>query len=215
MSRNVFQNVPTVGVEDGSFQKGITRKTVLAAVLLRGVTIESVKITGITVDGLDATRKLAEILSELEFAALLLAGVSFAGFNVIDPSIIHGKFEKPVIIISQTKPDNKAVKQALQRHFEDWEIRWGVFEKLGAIHKITVLTGEPPVYVETVGVGVKWAGNLIRALSVCSRVPEPIRIARLIARGLSQPKGRTVTSNVWRFTTGTFPGVGTSPSLLI
>lgn len=175
----------TVGVEDGSFLKGITRKALLATVLLRGVKVENVKITEITVDGLDATKKLVAILSRWKFAAILLAGVSFAGFNVIDPLVIHEKFEKPVIIISRTKPNNKAVKQALQQHFEDWKIRWEVIEKLGPVHKINVLSGEPPLYVETVGVGVKWAGNLIRALAVLSRVPEPIRVARLIARGLS------------------------------
>lgn len=185
MSQNAFQNISIVGVEDGSFQKGTTQKTILVAVLLRGVAIENVKIAEITVDGLDATEKLAEILNNLDFVAVMLAGVSFAGFNVIDPTVIHERFGKPVIIVARTKPDNKAVKQALQRHFEDWKIRWKVFEKLGSIHRIVVLIGEPPVYVETVGVGVKWACDIIRALAVDSRVPEPIRVGRLIARGLS------------------------------
>ena len=185
MRQNAFQNISIVGVEDGSFQKGTTQKALLVAVLLRGIAIENVKITEITVDGLDATEKLAAILSDLDFVAVMLAGVSFAGFNVIDPTVIQEKFAKPVIIVSRTKPDNKAVKQALQRHFEDWEIRWEVFEKLGSVHRIVALIGESPVYVETVGVGVKRACNIIRALSVGCRVPEPIRVARLIARGLS------------------------------
>lgn len=177
--------MPIVGVEDGSFQKGVTRKALLSAVLFRGMEIENVKVTKITVDGRDATKKLAEVLNKWEFAAVLLAGVSFAGFNIIDPTMIHEKFGKPVIIMSRIKPDNKAVKMALQRHFEDWKLRWEVFGRLGLVHRIVVLAGEPPVYVETVGVDIKWACNLVRALSVCSRVPEPIRVARLIARGLS------------------------------
>jgi len=185
MSRIAFQKVPVVGVEDGSFQKGITRKAVLVAVLLRGLKIENVKITKITVDGLDATKKLAEILSEWRFAAVLLAGVSFGGFNVIDPAVILGKFEKPVIIISRTRPDNEAVKRALQNHFEDWKTRWRVFEKLGSVYTVAVLVDEPPIYFETVGAGVEWTRNLIQAMSVCGRVPEPVRVARLIARGLS------------------------------
>jgi len=185
MSRNAFRNLPIVGVEDGSFQKGITQRALLAAVLFRGLDIENVKFTKITVDGLDATKKLSELLSEWEFAAVLLAGVSFAGFNIIDPTVIHEKFEKPVIIVTRTKPDNKAVHRALQRHFKDWRIRWKVFEKLGSFHKVAVLADEPPIYVETIGVDVKWARTLIRALAVCGRVPEPIRVARLIARGLS------------------------------
>ncbi|MGC9345631.1 MAG: DUF99 family protein [Candidatus Bathyarchaeales archaeon] len=174
-----------MGVEDGSFQKGITPKALLVAVLFKGLEIEDVKIVRITVDGLDATEKLVKILREWKFEAIMLAGISFAGFNVVDPTIIHKQFEKPVIVISRTKPNNKAVKQALQRHFEDWRVRWDVFEKLGLIHKVVASTGGPPVYVETVGVSAEWAGNLIRALSVYSRIPEPIRVARLIARGLS------------------------------
>ncbi len=185
MSRSAFRNAPVVGVEDGSFQKGITPKALLAAVLFKELKIERVQITKITVDGLDATQKLVKTLRPWRFRAVILGGVSFAGFNVIDPTIVYEEFGKPVIVISRTKPDNKAVKRALQCHFEDWQIRWAVFEKVGLIHKVLVLASEPPVYVETVGAPIKWAVQLIRALSVCSRIPEPIRIARLIARGLS------------------------------
>jgi hypothetical protein len=175
----------TVGVEDGRFQKGVTQEALLAAVLLREDNIENVKITRITVDGLDATKKLAEVLKGWEFEVIMLAGVSFAGFNLIDPTIIYGKFKKPLIIISRTKPDNRAVKQALKTHFEDWEIRWKVFQRLGPVHRIVTRSDEAPLYVETVGARVKWASTVVRALCFCSRVPEPIRAARLIARGLS------------------------------
>jgi len=185
MKLGAFRNMPIVGVEDGSFQKGVTKRAILAAVLLRELKIEIIKITKITVDGLDATEKLAEILDQWRFAAVLLAGISVAGFNIIDPTVIHEKFEEPVIVVSRTKPDNKAVKRALQKHFEDWKMRWGIFEKLGSFQKVIVLADEPPIYVETVGTSVKWARSIIRDLSVCSRIPEPIRVARLIARGLS------------------------------
>jgi hypothetical protein len=177
--------LPIVGVEDGSFQKGITQRVPLAVILFRGLEIENINITKIAVDGLDATEKLVEILNGWEFAAVILAGVSFAGFNIIDPTVIHEKFEKPVIIVTRTKPNNKAVHRALQRHFKEWRMRWKVFEKLGSFHKVVVLADEPPIYVETIGVNVEWARKLIRTLAVCGRVPEPIRVARLIARGLS------------------------------
>ncbi|MGQ9529951.1 MAG: endonuclease dU [Candidatus Bathycorpusculaceae bacterium] len=175
----------TVGVEDGSFRKGITQKALLAAVLVRGTKIENVKIIKITVDGLDATEKLANLLKEWEFDGIMLAGVSFAGFNLIDPIVMYEEFQKPITIISRTRPNNKAVKRALERHFEDWEIRWRVFQKLGPVYKIFVQEGEAPLYIETVGASVKWASEMVRAFSFCGRVPEPIRVARLIARGLS------------------------------
>ncbi|MGB9683404.1 MAG: DUF99 family protein [Candidatus Bathyarchaeales archaeon] len=185
MSRNVFQGMRVVGIEDGSFRKGITNRALLAAVLLKKLEIEGVKFAEITVDGLDATNKAVEILREWNFDAVMLAGVSFAGFNVINPTVLHEKFQKPVVVVSRTKPDNRAVKRALIQHFTDWKIRWDVFEKLGAIHRVHVTAGEPPLYVETVGKDIKWAAFLIKSLVTCSRVPEPIRVAKLIARGLS------------------------------
>jgi len=185
MNKNAFQRMRVVGVEDGSFQKGIDHEALLAAVLLKGLEIESVKLVKIAVDGLDATEKFVKILRAWKFEAVMLAGVSFAGFNLINPTTLYEEFEKPVVIISRSKPNNKAVKRALQRHFGDWQVRWSIFEKLGLIHRITVLPGEPPVYVETLGADIPWASSLIKALSVCGRIPEPIRVARLIARGLS------------------------------
>jgi endonuclease V-like protein UPF0215 family len=183
MNRNAFRNMPIVGVEDGSFQKGVTRRTLLVAVLFKGSKIEDVKAAKITVDGLDATARLLEMLDEWEFAAILLAGVSFAGFNIIDPATIRERSKKPVIVVTRTKPDNKAVRRALQRHFRDWRMRWGVFRK-SSFREMVSLGDAPPIYVETIGGDDKWTFNLIHALSVC-RIPEPIRIARLIARGLS------------------------------
>jgi hypothetical protein len=185
MRRNAFQNLPIVGVEDGSFQKGTTQRAILAIVLFKGLKIQNIKITKIAVDGLDATEKLAEVLNEWKFAAVMLPSISFAGFNIIDPTATRKKFEQPIIIVTRTKPDNKAVRHALKIHFKDWRIRWKVFEKLGSFHKVAALADQPPVYVETVGVDIKWACNLIQSLSVYCRVPEPIRVARLIARGIS------------------------------
>ncbi len=185
MRRDAFRDMLVVGVEDGSFQKGITRKALLAVVLFKGLHIEDVRTANISVDGLDATKKLVGILNEWRFTTVLLAGISFAGFNVIDPTAIYESFKKPVIVITRTKPNSKTVKQALKRHFTDWETRWNTFAKLNQFHKILPLVGGRPIYIEILGANIKCTHNLIRALSVRSRVPEPIRVARLVARGLS------------------------------
>ncbi|MEM2936993.1 MAG: DUF99 family protein [Candidatus Bathyarchaeia archaeon] len=174
-----------VGVEDGSFKKGVTKNALVATVLLKGLEIKDVKFVKVKVDGLDATEKVVKALKKWDFEAVMLAGVSFAGFNLIDPTVLFNKFEKPVIVISRTKPDNKAVRRALLRHFKDWQIRWKVLKKLGPFQKVNVLAEEPPLYIETIGADAQWAKCLIKSLAACGRVPEPIRVARLIARGLS------------------------------
>ena len=174
-----------VGIDDGSFKKGVTEKALLVAVLFKGLEIAQVKFTKIIVDGLDATEKAVEALNEWNFEAIVLAGVSFAGFNVINPLILYEKFGSPVIIVARTKPDNKAVKQALFRHFKDWEKRWEIFKKIGPVRQVKVFPDAPPIYIEIVGAKVDWAACLIKSLAVCSRIPEPVRVAKLIARGLS------------------------------
>lgn len=70
-------------------------------------------------DGLDASNKLIIMLRQCVFDAVMLAGVSLAGFNLVEPTLVFEEFGKPIIVISRTKPDNIAVKNALFRHFED------------------------------------------------------------------------------------------------
>jgi len=120
----------------------------------------------VTIDGLDATEKLVSMLRRWSFDAVMLAGVSFAGFNLVDPTVVFEEFNKPVIVISRTKPNNIAVKNALRQHFEDWRVRWGVFEKLGPVWEVVSMPKEPPVYVEVVGAELDWASGLIRGVSL-------------------------------------------------
>jgi endonuclease V-like protein UPF0215 family len=174
-----------VGVEDGSFQKNVTKKALLVAVLVTGSKIEQAKAFNVTVDGLDATERLSANIRDWTFDVLLLSGVSFAGFNLIDPMKVFEAFGKPIIIVSKIKPNNKTVKRALRAHFEDWETRWAIFEKLGPVHETVTLFRKRPVYLEAVYADVEWAAQLICALAFWSRLPEPLRVARLIARGLS------------------------------
>jgi len=189
MSLNVWREFRVVGVEDGGFSKGPrdygTQKALFVCVLLRGIWIDDFQADKITVDGLDATEKLIFMLRRWSFDAVMLAGVSFAGFNLVDPTFVSEEFNKSVIVISRTKPSNIAVKNALRQHFEDWRIRWGVFEKLGPVWEVVSMPNEPPVYVEVIGAELDWASKLIRATSACCRIPEPIRVARLVARGLT------------------------------
>jgi len=190
MSLNVWREFRVVGVEDGGFSKeaqdSAAQKALFVCILFRGKWVSDFQADMITVDGLDATEKLVSMLRRWSFDAVMLAGVSFAGFNLVDPTVVFEEFNKPIIIISRTKPNNVAVKNALRQHFEDWQVRWGVFEKLGPVWEVVSMPNEPPVYVEVIGAELDWTSKLIRAASLCCRVPEPIRVARLVARGLTR-----------------------------
>ena len=186
MPPNVWQKSRVVGVEDGGFSREAdVQKALLVSVFLHGVSIIDFQMTEIEVDGLDATEKFSCMLRRWSFDSVILAGVSYAGFNLIDPNVVFEEFGKPVIVVARTKPNSKAMKDALLRHFQDWETRWAVVETLGPVYEIVSVPNEPPIYAETVGVDLELARDLVRRLSVCCRIPEPIRVARLIARGLT------------------------------
>lgn len=190
MHQSAYQQFRVVGVEDGGFSKktldfGVS-KALFVAVLFLGRRLYDFQLGEITVDGLDATEKLSKMLHRWSFDTVILAGVSFAGFNLVDSASIFEEFKKPVIIVARTRPDNVRVKNALRQHFEDWRIRWSIFEKLGPVYKVVSVVNEPPIYVEVVGTRLDWAERVLRSLSICCRIPEPIRVARLIARGLTK-----------------------------
>ena len=190
MNQNAFQQFWVVGVEDGGFSRKIVdsggSKALLVSVLFVGTWFYDFQLDKIMVDGLDATEKLSKMLRRWSFDAVMLAGVSFAGFNLVDSTYIFKEFKKPVIMVSRAKPNNVSVKSALRQHFKDWRTRWSVFQKLGPVYEVVSMVDEPPIYVEVVGTRFDWAERLLGSLATCCRIPEPIRVAKLIARGLTE-----------------------------
>lgn len=186
MLLSVSQESQEVDVEDGGFSResGV-QKAPFVSVLLQGKSIIDFQMNNIKVDGLDATEKLTSMLRHWSFDSVILAGGSFAGFNLIDANAVFEEFKKPVIIVAETKPNDVTVKNALLKHFEDWKARWEFIEKLGPVREIVSMPNEPSIYTEIIGANLNWASDLVRKLSTCCRIPEPVRVARLVARGLT------------------------------
>ena len=177
-----------LGVEDGSFrpfhEEG-EQHAILCGVIYQSGNIEDVKMARITVDGMDSTDTLLDWLRAVQVECILLGGITFAGFNIMDAGRVHDETRLPVVVYSGKKPDNESMKSALMKHFGDWRARWGIVEALGTIHCTRNFKNEPPVYFEVVGGSPEWAERLLHEYAVVSRIPEPIRVAGLIARGVS------------------------------
>jgi endonuclease V-like protein UPF0215 family len=177
-----------LGVEDGSFradERSAPQLSLLCCVEMCSGRVEGVRLTRIEVDGFDATERLLEVLEGVDVDAIILGGITFAGFNMVDPSAVNRATGIPVIVYSGKMPDSEEMLRALRRHFPDWERRWRVVEGLGEIHSTTPRPGEPPIFFEVVGASPDWAKEVLRNTAVISRIPEPVRVAGLVARGLS------------------------------
>jgi len=176
----------TVGIEDGSFIPRVSKKCLFVAVLMDNIRIIDVQIKTITVDGMDVTDKTIEILRSYKSVDCLISGgITFAGFNILDPFRIFNELDVPVIIVSRKKPNNKAIYNALVKHFKDWQIRWNIVKKLGEPIAVYNWRDGVTLYVELVGIDKERALEIIDSLTLWGKRPEPLRVANIIAKGLS------------------------------
>lgn len=192
MHRRASRNSTTtscVGIEDGPFLSrrlgGSTAPLVVAQ--LNGPHLVKAKIARITLDGLDATTVASRLLGSLQLRSspILLAGATFAGFNIINPRILQRRFRTPTIVVIGSRPNNRAVKRALMRHFPDWKRRWRILSSLGPLRQARTFRNEGPIFYEAFGCDDNEAKRILKEWSHVSRIPEPLRVAGLVARGLS------------------------------
>src|SRR2546425_4782507 len=115
---------------------------------------------------------------------ILLAGATFAGFNIINARVLQRKFRTPTIVVIGSQPNNRAVKRALVRHFPDWRRRWRILSSLGPLHQVRAFRNEGPIFYEAFGCEDNEARRILKEWSYVSRIPEPLRVAGLVARGL-------------------------------
>jgi len=185
--KNTTPSVRVVGVDDGAFRanKRVQQRTLLAAVLFRGLHVDALRLGRIEVDGRDANEVLVSLLRSLRFDAVMLSGISFGGFNLVNIAQLAKAARRPVIAVAGERPDNSAVRKALRMHFSDWPDRWEMVRAAGRLYSFRPLPEEPRLYFEVKGTSPAVAKKIIGSMSMISRLPEPIRVAGILARGLS------------------------------
>lgn len=193
-SSNIKPTSRCIGIDDGPFPPKTDdrlRQAPLVAVWLKGPHLSQFRTDWITVDGLDGTRAAQRLLGRSLYTPILLSGVTFGGFNLIDPWRVQKSCKAPVVVVIGSRPNNRAVKRALFRHFPDWEKRWELIRSLGPLHKVRTMDGESPVFFERFGCSTREAALILKASALISRMPEPLRVAGILARGLfsSEPSG--------------------------
>ena len=177
-----------IGIEDGPFlpKRLGGSKAPLVAVQLNGSHLVNARVASISVDGLDATTIALRMLNSLPVrdSPILLAGATFAGFNIINPRVLQRKFRTPTIVVIGSRPNNRTVKRALVRHFPDWRRRWRILSSLGPLRQARTFQNENPIFYEAFGCKHNEARRILRDWAFVSRIPEPLRVAGLVARGL-------------------------------
>jgi endonuclease V-like protein UPF0215 family len=189
--RSVKPEMRVVGIDDGVFVPHTHGKCDIIGVVFRGgYWLDGVMRTQVEIDGLDATGKIAEMITGSphygQLRVIMLDGVTFAGFNVVDTLRLFETTRLPVIAVTREKPDFEDIRKALE-NLPFAEKRWRAISNADKIVRVTTRRGKGAVYIQARGVEADVAVRIVRNTATRSNVPEALRVAHLIASGLTAP----------------------------
>jgi endonuclease V-like protein UPF0215 family len=176
--------VRILGIDDGHFEKyGPGRDVLVVGAVMRGCSeLEGVLSTFVEKDGADATYRLAEMIAatkhRCQLRAVMLSGTTLAGFNIVDIDELSMRTKLPVIAVLRRKPDYDEVRKALAC-LPGAERRFAISQMAGKIHSYR------KVFFQAAGIGQQAAQEIIDATLRKSNLPEPVRIAHMIASGVT------------------------------
>ena len=188
--RSVKPEIRVLGIDDGRFVPHTKGTVEVVGVVYRGgYWFEGVMHTEITIDGLDATEKIACMIESSpyyrELRAVILDGITFAGFNVVDVSKLSLRVDLPVMSVAREKPDLVIIGRAL-KNLPEFEVRWQAIENSGEFFEVETRNGENPVYIQIAGILLEDAKKIMKRTSTLSNIPEALRVAHIIASGLTR-----------------------------
>lgn len=190
--RGIKSEIRVLGIDDGAFiahTKGMV--DIIGVVYRGGYWFDGVMRTKIEIDGMDATEKMGTMINGSphfsQLRVIVLNGVTFAGFNIVDIKKLSNTIGLPVIAIVREKPDFKKIKRAL-KHLPMYEKRWKIIKNTGKTIKVHTGKTEGVVYMQIAGISEIDAKKIVRNTSTRSNIPEALRVAHIIASGLTKGK---------------------------
>jgi endonuclease V-like protein UPF0215 family len=170
-----------VGFDDAPFRRGRRGDVTVVGAVCGRTRLDGVITGRVRQDGANATRRLAELLRHSPFdrhaRAVLLNGIAVGGFNVIDIQRLAAMLERPVLVVARRPPRMDRIRRALAG-LPGGARKWALIERAGPMEPMR------GVYVQRAGVTPQQADELLRATTLHGNLPEPLRLAHLIAGGL-------------------------------
>jgi endonuclease V-like protein UPF0215 family len=187
--RVIKPEIRVLGVDDGAFTPHVEGQVPVIGVVFRGgYWLEGVIHTEIAVDGFDATKRISSMITSSshynQLRVIMLNGITFAGFNIVDVKALNETTKLPVITVTREKPDLDEIHKALH-NLSQSEERWQMILSAGEPVEVVTRDTNVTVYVQTAGVSIENAQKILRLTSTRSNTPEALRVAHLIASGIS------------------------------
>jgi endonuclease V-like protein UPF0215 family len=198
-----------IGFDDGPFLREHRGDVLLVGVVCSGTRLDGVVTGRIRRDGANATRTMMDLVRASQFRehvqAVLLQGIAVGGFNVVDVHALHAALRIPVLVVTRREPDLEAMRQALFSNaprgrpcVRGARRKWQLIERAGPMELLrpsrrAARQGRPSgpnLWVQRVGVSLEVARKIVRGATLHGNIPEPLRLAHLIAGGVTTGASR-------------------------
>jgi endonuclease V-like protein UPF0215 family len=185
--RIIKPEIRVVGIDDGKHVfRSKTQVPIVGVVYKGGLWFEGAMSTKVWVDGFDVTENVSKMLLNSphyrQIRVIMLNGLTFAGFNVMDIHALYKATGIPVITITDQKPNLESIRLALS-NLDHSEERYNTLLSAGEI--MSIRNGGKKIFIQTAGLYCDDAQKIIVLTSTRSSIPEPLRVAHLIASGIS------------------------------
>ena len=175
------KEIRILGIDDGPFNKFKKGKVLVVGTVFRGGSFcDGILSTKVTIDGADATKKIIKLVNKTkhkpQLQYIIFDGIALGGFNVINIEELYKKTKLPIIVVIRRMPDIKKITDTLKKI--NMESKIELIKKAGKIYHVN------NIYVQLKGLDVKEAKDVLKISCTRSLLPEPIRVAHLIASGI-------------------------------
>ncbi len=163
--------------------------SVLGGVVMRSdLVIDGFGAGTLKISGSDATRsiiKLYEKLKRNDINVILISGSVLSLYNIVDVEYLSKNLQKPFIALTFKKSQSDLARN-IRAKFEVNEAKSKIklLEKLGVPKQVKLETGYR-LFVRAEGISDDETRRILDKFTLQGAIPEPIRVARLLAKTLA------------------------------
>ncbi len=198
--------IRALGVAE-SFRPGEPSSTLAGVVMRSDLVVDGFAIGKTSVGGDDASAAIAALYRKLrrnDVNVLMVSGAVLSLYNIIDVELLARKVGLPVLCL--TYKETSGIEESIRRHFPSGsESKLLAYRKLGRRRRLRLKSGGV-VFVRSSGLTSAESRSVVDLFTLQGSVPEPVRVARLLARAVNVRSSRRGS----RVPSGRRPPSGTS-----
>ncbi|MEY2831015.1 MAG: hypothetical protein RLZZ574_273 [Cyanobacteriota bacterium] len=176
------KQIRAIGFDDAPFERHQQEKVNISGVICANTRFEGMVWGAVEVDGNDATETICQLLLGKKFLPqlhlILLDGIGFGGFNLVDLSQLAQRLGLPCVAMMRKLPNLAKMNRAMSR-LPNYEEKLLILQQAGRIYV------DPPFFFQVCGEQPEVIAQALIQLTDRGKVPEALRLAHLIGAAVT------------------------------